>query len=159
MWLWFEKDYFSFNYGYRVENFAVFEGEGQFAPLAEKLVRRAAEEVSRLRALFPSVHSVARRLAAESPTGFWDSFHAGVACGLAGDTVQGGRFLEQVAGTDDQQDWAQSVAALAREYSLTLADLPTFRRRIKDVIHRARDLLQLPKVTDVGLDRANSPAT
>ncbi len=49
MWLWFEKDYFSFDYGSRVEDFAPYEDEAQFAPLAGNLAHRAAGEVVRLR--------------------------------------------------------------------------------------------------------------
>lgn len=151
MWLWFEKDYFSFDYGSRVENFAPYEDEAQFTPLAESLARRAAEEVARLRLLFTSVQTAARQLAAKSPMGFWDSFHAGLASGLAGESAQAHRFLGEVAGTDDQRDWAQSAASLAREYSLALEDLPGFRLRIGTVIRRARELLRLPEVADIML--------
>jgi len=152
MWLWFEKDYFSINHGYRVENFATFQDETQFAPLAENLAIRAAEEVARLRSLFPSVHSAARQLAAKPLMGFWDCFHAGVACGLSGDTAQAGRFFDKVAGTDDKQDWVQVVVSLAREYSRALTDLPAFRRRIEGVIRRAREMLRLPQIAAVGLE-------
>jgi hypothetical protein len=152
MWLWFEKDHFSFDYGYRIENFVPFEDEARFAPHAENLARRAAEEVTRLRSFFPSVHPASRQLAAMSPMGFWDKFHAGVACGLAGDAARAGHFFGEVAGTDDQRDWAQATAALAREYSLALEDLHGFRRRIEAVIRRARDLLRLPAVADIVLD-------
>jgi hypothetical protein len=144
MWLWVEKEYVSFDYGSRVEDFARFEDEAQFAPLAEGLARRAADEVGRLRTLFPSVHSAAEHLAAESPRGFWDTFHAGVASGLVGDPTRARGYFDEVAGTDDRQDWAQAAASLAREYSLAVGDLPGFRRRIEEVIRRARGLLRLP---------------
>ncbi len=88
MWLWFEKDYFSFDCGYRVENLALYQDEAQFAPLAENFARGAADEVARLRSIFPSVQAAARQLAAKPQKGFWDNFHAGVACGLAGKTAQ-----------------------------------------------------------------------
>jgi hypothetical protein len=154
MWLWFEKDYFSFdcNSDYRVEKFAPYEDEAQFAPLAENLALRAAEEVARLRLLFPSVQAAARKLAAKSPKGFWDSFHAGVACGLAGEKAQARRFFGEVADTDDEHDWAQAAAALAREYSLAIQALSEFRLRIEAVIRRARELLRLPAVADVELE-------
>ncbi len=152
MWLWSEKDYFSFDYGSRVENFAPYKDEAQFAPIAENLAQRAAEEVARLRSRFISVQSAAEQLASKSPMGFWDNFHAGVACGLAGDTTQARRFFGEVAGTDDQRDWAQAAASLAREYSIALEDIPGFRVRIETVIRRARELLRLPKVADIVLD-------
>ena len=61
MWLWFEKDYFSFDYGYRIGRFVPFKDEAQFAPLAENLARRAADEVGHYRSLFTSVHSAAQQ--------------------------------------------------------------------------------------------------
>ena len=146
--------HFSFdcNSDYRIEKFALYEDEAQFAPLAENLARRAAEEVARLRSLFPSVQATARHLAAKSPKGFWGNFHAGVACGLAGKTAQARRFFREFAATDEQQDWAIAAAALAREYSLAIPALPEFRLRIEAVIRRARELLRLPAVADVELE-------
>jgi hypothetical protein len=152
MWLWVEKDYFSFDEGCRVEGFAHFEDETQFARQAEHLAQRAADEVRRYQALYPCMLSAARHLASKSPKGFWDFFHAGVACGLVGESAQAKQFLGQVAGTSEQTDWAQAAASLAREYSLALEDLPGFRRRIEDVIHRARNLLRLEAIGDIGLD-------
>ncbi len=151
MWLWFEKEYLSFDYGSRVENFAPYQDEAQFAPLAENLARRAAEEVARLRSHFTSVRAAAQQLAARSPMGFWDSFNAAIACGLAGETAQARRFFGEVAGTDGQQDWAQAAASLAREYSLAIEDLSGFRRRIEEVIRRTRELLRLPEVANIVL--------
>jgi len=84
--------------------------------------------------------------------GFWDGFHAGVACGLAEDTAQAARLFNEVAGTDDQRDWAQAAALLARKYSVALEDLPSFRRRIEAVIRHARSLLRLPELATIDLD-------
>jgi hypothetical protein len=152
MWLWLEKDYFSFDYGYRVEDFAQFEDDAQFASIAENLAQRAAEEVGRLRSLFTSLRSTAGHLAAKSPRGFWDSFHAGVGCGLVGELDEARRFFGDVVNTDDVRDWAQAAALLAREYSAALADVAGFRARIASVIHRTRDLMKLPEVKDIVLD-------
>ena len=147
MWLWSEKGYFSFDDGHRVEEFVRFQDEAQFAPAAEHLARRAADEVQGYRTRYPSVLAAARYLAAKSPRSFWDSFHAGVACGLAGEADQAKRFLGEVTGTDDCRDWVQAAALLAREYSSAVEDVPGFRRRIEGVIGRARELLHLDVAT------------
>lgn len=89
MWLWCERDYFSFDDGHRVEGFTAFEDEAQFSPVAESLARRAAEEVKRYRSRYPSVHAAAHHLAARSQ-GFRSNFHAAVACGLWPVGKQGG---------------------------------------------------------------------
>ncbi|AMV25979.1 hypothetical protein VT84_16390 [Gemmata sp. SH-PL17] len=157
MWLWCEKDYLSFDYksspGYdsQPNDFIAFENEEQFTPLAEKLALRAADEVRHYRSLFPSVHSAAQHLAAKSPMGFWDAFHAGVACGLAGDAVQANHFFAKVAETKEQRDWIQVAVALAQEHCRALEDLAGFRHRIEASIRRARSQLQFPEIDDIAL--------
>lgn len=151
MWLWFEKDYFSFDYGSRIESFAKYEDKATFAPLAENLARRAAAEVVGLRSRFSSVKAAASVLAAKSPMGLWDSFHAGVASGLVGNVARATRFFRDVASTNDQRDWAQAAASLARDYSQALEDVPGFRLRIESVICRTRESLRLPTFKDIAL--------
>ncbi|MBX7103870.1 MAG: hypothetical protein K1X57_07300 [Gemmataceae bacterium] len=151
MWLWIEKDYLSFDYGSRIENFASYENDTQFAPLAETLAMRALEEVVRLRSLFASVPVAAQQLTAKAQFSFWDYFHAGVACGLAGKVSEARRLLSEVAGTDNQLEWAQAAASLARDYSGALGDLAGFRLRIEAVIRRTRELLVLPEVANIEL--------
>ena len=151
MWLWFEKNHFSFDEGYRVESFAPFEDEAQFASLAENLAERAADEITRLRSLFPSVEVAAHYLAAKSPKELWESFHAGVACGLSGYATLAKRFFSLVADTGDTRDWAQAVASLARDYSLAVEDVSGFRCRIEQVIRRTRPLFKLAEDGDLGL--------
>jgi hypothetical protein len=151
-WLWFEKDYVSFDDGGRIKPFSKFEDQTQFAPLADDLARRAGDEVARYRALYPSVSSAARHLAAKEPMCLWDRFHAGVACGLAGDVANAKQFLTKLGNTDDPLDWAQKLAALAREYCLSLEDSQGFRRQISDVIRRTRVLLRLREPNEIALD-------
>jgi hypothetical protein len=150
MWLWYEKDYFSFDDGHRVEDFAPFEDEAQFFPIAEGLARRAAQEVMRYRALYPSVHAAAQHLAAKHPKSFWGLPR----CGGMWSFWQCGRcrgFFAEIAGTDDRRDWAQAAASLADAYASTLEDLITFRRRFKEVVSRARRLLRLEELADIKL--------
>jgi hypothetical protein len=148
MWLWREQDYESFDYTYpdssvRHGTFTRFESESQFTPLAKDLARQAAGEVEHYRSLFPSVHSVARHLAQKSPKQIWDNYHAGIACALAGNVIDACRFFEEVASNDHPVEWAQSLAAIAREYISAVGDLPAFRSRIKEVVLRTRELLKL----------------
>jgi len=152
MWLWYEKEYFSFDYGSRVENFVQYKGDEQFAPLADNLVCRAAEAVARLRSRFPSVKAAAQQLATTTPMGFWDLFHAGVACGLAGETTKARQFFAEVGRSDHQQDWAQAITSLARAYSVLIDDLPRFRTKVEQVVRRARERLRLPSLAKLLLD-------
>lgn len=152
MWLWEVDDFFAFHYGDCIEGFASFKNELQFMPLAENLARRAADEVERLRLLFPTVGAVAQQLAAKSPRRFWDTFHAGMSCGLAGEMAQAARFFDEVINTDDQREWAQAAVSRARAYSQMLVDVSEFRRYIEGVIRQSRAQLRLPEVIDITLD-------
>jgi hypothetical protein len=151
MWQWVEKDYLSFDHNSRVEGFARFEDEAQFAPLADGLAGRAADEVRRLRDLFPTVRAAAEVLATKSPRGFWDAFHAGVASGLAGDPGRARELFAEVSATPDQRDWVQEAVALTREYALAVGDTHGFRCRIEEVVRRARELLRFPDRADLVL--------
>ena len=153
-WLWYEKDYISFDEGYRVEGFSQFVDEAQFGPIASDLVKRAAEEVNRFRVLFPTVHAVARQLEQKSPKGFWDEFNAGMACALSGDAVSARSFLNVVAGTNDSRDWAKAAAAVARKHCEELGNVQEFQRAIKDVVRRTRQLLRLPEIVEITFDKA-----
>jgi hypothetical protein len=62
MRLWVEKDYFSFDDGYRVAPFVEYVNDDQFAPQARKLALAAREEVLKLRKRFASVQLAARYL-------------------------------------------------------------------------------------------------
>lgn len=152
MWLWNEKENFSFDDGCRVGEFAPFETEAQFAPLAENLALQAAGEIRRYRLLYPSVGSAAERLAGMTPKGFWTTFDAAVACGLAGRSSEAKRLFEEVVRTDERQDWALAAVSLAREYMSAVDDLPGFRSRIEDVVRRTRRLQRLDEIVDVRFD-------
>jgi hypothetical protein len=151
-WLWFEKKYLSFDYGYRLGGFVSFEDEAQFARVAENLAESAANEIRRLRSLFDTVSSAAKHLAARPERTFWNDFHAGVACGLAGETRLARRAFRKVTSDDDDSDWVKAAVALAQSYSLAVEDLASFRSKIQTVIHRARVLLRLPEVANIVLD-------
>jgi len=152
-WLWHEKDYISFDEGYRVDGFSQFVDEAQFSAIASDLVKRAAEEVNRFRVLFPNVHAVARHLAQKSSKGIWDEFNVGIASALSGDMATARSFLNAVAATNDSRDWAKAAAAVAGKYCEELGNAQEFQRAIKDVVRRTRQLLRLPELVEITFDK------
>jgi len=92
-WLWYEKDFLSFDAGYRVESFHPFTGNEAFELVAEKLAERASHEVTALRERFPSPSHVQSWIAAKPRTSIWDHYHLAVSAGLAGATDQSKRSL------------------------------------------------------------------
>ena len=145
MWLWQEKDYLSFDEGYRVENFVSFRNSDQFVMVAQELAQRAADEVQEYRSLFATVSDVADYYIKRKPSEFWSSFHAAVSCGLVGRGSASRRFFEQVLKSREDLDWVKSVQAEAAALNAVLDDIDTFRQKVGDKVNRTRELLKLPK--------------
>ena len=143
MWLWREKDYFSFDEGYRVENFVGFKNPDQFATSAENMARRAATEVERYRSLFSNVSDVANHYMNSTSTEFWRSFHGAVACGAVGQHTVSRQLFEQVLRWREDLDWVKSVQAEAAALHSVLDNIEEFHRIVWDKVNRTRQLLKL----------------
>jgi hypothetical protein len=149
MWLWHKKDYLSFDEGNRIEEFVSFLNEEQFAPEADRLAKRAAVEVQRIRAKFEAVTAIAKYLSWKRQKSFWDFYNAGIACGLAGYTKDAKRFFKAVIGTDDNLEWVRAACAEAQVLRTQLADSAAFRRTVEETVHATRQLLRLHALVEI----------
>jgi len=143
-WLWSAKDHWSFDHGTRVEEFAPFQDEHQFAAGAERLAMRAAEEVRRLRKKFRTVSEIAREIAPKPDASTWPIYHAAIAAGLAGDTVTAKRFLTRVIEEPGTAAWQRKLQAESAELARNLADPIKLRVAVVAIIQQARALHRLP---------------
>lgn len=143
-WLWGEKDYLSFDEGYRVANFEPFENVIQFGRAATDLAERAAAEVARYRTLFQTVQMVSRFYLNRRPDSFWPSFNAGVACGLAGHWPAAREFFARVIQTDDNRAWALAAREDATRLDSLVNDKNAFRELVLGRVVRTRQMLKLP---------------
>jgi hypothetical protein len=145
-WMWYAKDFLSFDDGYRVEEFQPFRDDEQFEQVAAALAERAAIEVETLRRRFPSLASAAKYLIAKQADDrdLWAHYNAGVAAGLVGDTGTAKARLRKVVAVPQQDvPWILQL----KEKSGMLLDLADntsrFRSETAAVVGRARDLLKL----------------
>jgi hypothetical protein len=145
MWLWQEKDYQSFDVGYRVENFAPFENPDQFGSIAAELAARAAGEVERYRSLFRTVSDVADYYMKRKPSEFWPSFHTAVACGVVERGSSARQFFAHVLNSNDDREWVKSAQTEAAALRSVLDDTEKFRQMVWEKVTRTRELLKLPK--------------
>jgi hypothetical protein len=143
-WLWVEKDYLSFDEGYRVEGFTEFKNINQFSAVAAALADRAATEMKRYRLLFQSVQMVSDYYIGKNPNGFWPSFHAAMACGIAGRVSAAHSFFVRVIETEDDRDWVFAARAEAKRLDSVVTDTEAFRKIVIEKVARARQLLKLP---------------
>lgn len=145
MWLWQEQDDLSFDEGYRVERFAPFENPDQFRAIARKLATRAAVEVERYRSTFQTVLQVSDYYLQRNPTEFWPSFHAAVACGVAGRPLPARRFFAQMLDSRDERDWVKSAQTEAAQLNSIVDKTDVFRSAVWETVIRTRKNLKLPK--------------
>lgn len=147
-WLWYEKDYLSFDAGDRVEDFQSFVNDEQFASVADELAKRARQEVIALRDRYSSPSHVQAWLAAKSSISIWDQYHLAVSAGMAGATDQSRRSFADVMSNPDDRPWATDIRRRAAELMRCLELGNGFEAEIVDTIRRTRELLGLPALRD-----------
>nr|WP_298123028.1 hypothetical protein [uncultured Pseudoxanthomonas sp.] len=143
-WLWYEKDYVSFDAGeYRVESFQPYESDEQFAAVAQALVERAAKEVVDLRRRFPSPSRVQDWLTREAPRTLWNHYHLAVSAGLAGDVDQSKRSFAEVKSCPDEWPWVIELKRRSAELEKFLLSDSGFKDEVMNTVVRTRALLKL----------------
>lgn len=154
MWLWYEKDYLSFDHGDRVRGFVKYLSDDQFSPEALRLATSAREKVLEYRQTFKSTAHVARVLSAGSHQPGWPAFHLAVAYGCSGDIENARRWFRKIEQSDATFDWEKKLQYRARELADMLSNPVSFRCAIENSIDASRKLLKLP---DVKIDRLFGP--
>ena len=159
MWLWHEKDYFSFDAGSaesgsRIAGFVEYNNEEQFKPEAIKMADAAKAEAFMLRARFATIHEAARYLATQarrndSP---WTNLAAAIALGYVGETRKAQKLFERIEDRSPFHDWEHRLRDQARAFAETLATPESFKRNVEETVYRTRKLLKLPERTELGLD-------
>lgn len=153
MWLWRDQDYISFDLDYRKKGFIEFQNERQFVQAAEELSHLAASEATRHRELFPNVKAAADYYLSDEneSNGFWPSFNAGIACGLAGYTDEAKRFFSRVNTDGDDRDWVVRAAETAANYQERIEDSVGFRRHILRIIKKTQAALHLEEALKIDM--------
>ena len=145
MWLWYEKEYESFDYGYRV---APFEPADEAWPeRAHRLSALAAQRVLDLRRELGDIRSTARLLQKRKPLVSWHLFHAAMATGLAGDRRTARTLMNRLLEAEVKRDWERAMQTAMRGYRDLLARPDAYRARVTEVVRRRRLSLGLPEAT------------
>ena len=143
-WLLYEKAHLGFDVGYRIDTPSIeIETEAQFALAAQKIVGRAAEEVTKLRSDFSSLQSAVEHYRSEELAGEWTQYYAGVIYGLAGMTAESRELLENVAAGARKRDYQKGLAHRARDLLLILDNPKRFRQSVTGIVYRARSAANL----------------
>jgi hypothetical protein len=148
-WLWYAKDYWSFDVGHRVEPFTEFESVEQFRPVAEQLAEQAARRVREYRDMFKSVDKAAQYLSGQSSKSVWAAYDAAVSAGLIGDVGASARFFAAIANHPVSRDWEKEVQDRARAISAHLPDASGFRAAVTAEVNKSRELHKLPGLAGI----------
>ena len=144
-WLWYPKPYFTFDAGYRVADFVTFVDEVQFAPEADRLAARAAEEVRVLRERFHSLPAIAHHLETTPPhhNTAWAVYHVAVAAGLAGDVLKAHNLFDRLLKELADRNRPEQQRAVAERLVSCVSDTAAYRRAVLALVEECRALQRL----------------
>jgi hypothetical protein len=148
-WLFYPKDYLSFDLGYREIEFAAYEGEPQFALIAKGFVERATAKAAELRDALATVAgawSFVRHFAHGQQQDAWWVLQEGVLAGLADDWKFARAALTAVASTPTQWDWEAARSRYSARLLEATVDRESFRLEVADGVLAGRTALKLPPV-------------
>jgi len=144
-WLWEEKDFLSFDAGYRVAPFQPFTDTAEFTVAAQALAEQAAAEVLALRDRFPTPGQVGALMRRHPKPGIREHMHAGIAAGLAGAYDEARRHLALAAEESHTAPWVDVLKRNCAELTSRLQPGGGFEAEIAAIVTRTRRAVGLPE--------------
>ena len=151
-WLWYTKDFLSFDDGYRVDSFTSGEDLEAFESAVEGVAARAKQEVLHFRQRFAALPAVAEHLNSKEtrPSDVRSHYHAGVSAGLVGRQAESERRLRAVLAAEERDvEWVNNLKTECDRLLHLVNDAPAFRNHISSVVAASRAALKLKPCTDV----------
>lgn len=148
-WLWGETGSISFDFGGRLAEFEQYQSDAQFVPAATRLAEMAGREVQHLSETFTSLEGTASvllqnvRNPSATGTGYpgWREYHAGVALGLVGRSIDASEMFAAIL---DRPAPSGSIVHPAAERMSRLVPKPDdLKREVSSLIARQREALRL----------------
>ena len=146
-WLWYPKEYLSFDIGYRENSFIEFKDEDTFLREAIELAEKAKKIVFTYRESMSSPE-LAKDFVLKNTVGdeqnIWACLNKGLACLHASDIPSAKYHLENVLQCKDDQDWAISV----KDFTQSILSLKPKEQllAIQGAIMQSRKLKKLPEI-------------
>ncbi len=142
---WFEKEYTSFDIGYRELGFEKFETAEQFTSKIEDMVNLALEKALSYRQLLVSLETSKKTILAHNFTSdtLWGNFHKGIICGLT-NNIQGLiKYFDALLLVDHDVEWANDLKSKVRELKEIASNNSKFKTEILRTILESRKLKKL----------------
>lgn len=142
-WLWYEKDFLSFDDGYRVAQFQAVESEELFIQAAATLATQAHDEVLKLRSRFSSIEKIAAYLKDKDFSSIWQNYHAAVAAALVNDMSHATTRFDAVMQNKDDLGWARELKSHTAMLASISGDPVLFRRTIEKIVDHSKKRLKI----------------
>jgi hypothetical protein len=146
-WLWYLKEYMSFDIGYRQSSFIEFKDEDSFLPKAVALAEKAKAKALAYRHLMSSPE-LAKEFVLANTVGdkqnIWACLNKGLVCLHASDFSSANIHLENVLQCNDDRDWAISV----KDFTKSVLSLKPEEQllAVRNAIIHSRKLKKLPEL-------------
>ncbi|MFJ2990369.1 hypothetical protein ACIPF8_21090 [Collimonas sp. NPDC087041] len=142
-WLWHEKDFLSFDDGYRVAQFQAMGAEDLFTQASVTLATQAHDEVLKLRSRFSSIEKIAAHLKDKDFSNIWQNYHAAVAATLVNDMAHASTRFRAVMQDKDNRSWALELKSHTTILQSISNDSVLFLRTIEEIVERSKKRLKI----------------
>jgi len=147
MWLFYPKDYISFDFGHREKSFIQYTNDEQFERVSEELSNEAVEKVLEYRERFSSLADIQSHLVSIArPENWWSFYHAAVASGLRGTSEQASYHFSELIEKSPETGWHRELQKRSVDCLRTLQDRAAFRKLIRSFANHTRQALRLEAV-------------
>lgn len=144
---WYEKEYFSFDIGYRQEvDFVDYnENEEQFLTEVEKFCEIALNKALEYRQNLKDFNNSKTLILRHQFTSenIWGSYHKGVICGLTNDFTQLSEYFQKLSNEKHPYEWLNE---LKNRVKFLVENQNRFTETIIEIIEKTRVLKKLPEM-------------
>ncbi|MFZ6815906.1 hypothetical protein ACO0K3_15670 [Undibacterium sp. Rencai35W] len=148
-WLWYAKDYLSFDECKRAEGFAEFTDQQSFTLVADKYASQAAIEVLSLCEHFSSMNDAAKHLRAKADGNPWHHYHAMMASLANGELIDARVQQEALSQVEHNVPWCLELKAKAATIMIEARDVVSAQTLVSAEVAAARLLLKLPVIENI----------
>jgi hypothetical protein len=141
---WYPKDYFAFEFGYRLSDFKSPKDEGELGARIQQLCDLALDKVNEYKQIFIDKKTAGDKLLRlhKDKSNDWEKFNLGVLFGLGGHNEQAINYLKGVTGAHYKLDWEIEREKIAREYINAIGQ-GDFLTKLSDMITRTKQLKRI----------------
>jgi hypothetical protein len=145
---WYEKDFFSFDIGYRQSEFIDFKNEQQFEIEINSLGELALKQTFSLREKLPDLKSAESTILNHkfASDDLWGNYHRAIICGLNNHTTKSEHYFNLILDSDNEVGWANELKNRVSSLKTELNNISDFQKRIDTIIQNTRNKKKLREI-------------